>query len=249
MTGVVNESLRSMSWKSPEVAATYAAAAHSPARNLGYPAVFESLSPNGADPARLLDYGCGPGDMARAAADVFGVRVSAVDTSPAMLGLARSQPHPHVDYALSPDGSLPFLSDASVDACMCCFVFVCVSTRHALRSVTTEIHRVLRPGGRFAVLGSDPASIGTAGYDDWQTEPGPYRDGSPVHSRLLSPDGTWQEIIDTFWSADTYREALTEAGFEQIHSRVLSTDGPAAGGLLLVTGTRGAPLPVSGTPR
>lgn len=237
-------------WQDAGIAAAYAAAPHTLERTVGYPAVFASLLVDRPGPATLLDYGCGPGEAARAAAHVFKTRVCAVDTSPAMLELARARPDPRIDYLQSHDGSLPFLPDASMDAAMCCFVFICVPSRDELDFICAEIHRVLRPGGRFAVLGSDPASIGQAGYDGWHTEPGPYLDGAPVHSRLRGPDGAWQDITDTFWSTATHRDVLADAGFRRVRTRILTSHGPhpATGGLLLVTGDKRSsphrPLPM-----
>jgi hypothetical protein len=76
-------------------------------------------------------------------------------------------------------GRVPLLPAGSKDACMCCFLFVCVPTRKGHQRVAAEIHRVLRPGGRGAVLGTRPESIGVARYDGGTTEPCPYRDGHP----------------------------------------------------------------------
>ncbi|WP_051877160.1 class I SAM-dependent methyltransferase [Streptomyces natalensis] len=225
-------------WQDPGVAAAYAAAAQTTAQTVGYLAVFTALGLAEGRVDALLDIGCGPGSAARAAARAFGVHVCAVDTSPAMLDIAHQQPHPLVDYQLSTDGTVSFLPDASMDACMCCFVFVCIDSRTRLGALTAGLRRVLRSGARIAVLGADPDSVGTAHFEGWTTAPGPYRDGERVRSRLRRPDGRHEEVTDVFWSRATYRQVLTEAGFQRVRATVLSAAGqpPGSGSLFLVTG-------------
>ncbi|WP_424186790.1 class I SAM-dependent methyltransferase [Actinokineospora sp. G85] len=227
-------------WHDPSVATSYTEASHDLAEDIGYPAVFASLGLGAADgPKNLLDYGCGAGHTAHAATRLFGVHVCAVDMSLAMLSLARREAHHLIDFRHTEDGGLGFLPDGSMDAAMCGFVFVCVPERERLGDICRDILRVLRPGGKVAVWGADPATIGTGTYDGWQTEPGPYSDGAAVHSRLRQGDGSWVDVTDTFWTAETYRGVLTEAGFAPVTTSTLSSNSPSDNsGLILVTGEK-----------
>jgi SAM-dependent methyltransferase len=109
---------------------------------------------------RLLDVGCGFGDVAIAlAADVApSGAVIAIDASEAMLSAGRqraAEADVSVDFRIGDAGALP-LPDGSVDACRC---------ERALQWVPNpdralaEMLRVLRPGGRLSVIETDWRSL------------------------------------------------------------------------------------------
>ena len=113
--------------------------------------------------ARVLDLACGTGDLSRLA-QRRGYRVVGADLSAGMLG-ANGASTPLVEA----DGSrLPF-ADGAFDGLVC---------GYALRNFTdlaatlAESARVLRPGGRLAVLEVDTptAPLWRAGYDLWFTK-------------------------------------------------------------------------------
>jgi len=109
---------------------------------------------------------------------------------------------------------------------MSCFVFVVLPSREQLRAIAAEVWRVLRPGGRFAVLDPHPDSVGirfSTGLLRGKPEVA-YRDGDPLVARLLMADGDWLELSDYFWSARTYHEVLAEVGFTalRVESPVLA---------------------------
>lgn len=112
--------------------------------------------------AIVLDVGCGTGATARAAAEQVGPsgRVLAIDTNPGMLDVARSLspvPGAVIEWREGRACELP-LADASVD------VVLCAQTLQFLndpRRALSDMHRVLKPGGRLAVslwcdLGENP---------------------------------------------------------------------------------------------
>ena len=95
---------------------------------------------------RVLDACCGTGDLALAAA-AEGGRVTGLDFSARMLERARRK-SAEIDWVQGDLLALPF-EDASFDA-----VTVGFGVRHAedLDAALRELRRVLRPGGRLAVL-------------------------------------------------------------------------------------------------
>ncbi len=95
---------------------------------------------------RVLDACCGTGDLALAAERRGGV-VTGLDFSPAMLGRARKKSET-IDWVEGDVLSLPF-PDATFDA-----VTVGFGVRNVadLEAALVELGRVLRPGGRLAVL-------------------------------------------------------------------------------------------------
>ncbi|MFG2298081.1 methyltransferase domain-containing protein [Streptomyces sp. NPDC048603] len=110
---------------------------------------------------RVLDIGCGPGLLAAEMAAAVGARghVIGIDVSDSMLALARSR-------AVVPGGARVDLRPAAADRLPCAdaSVDVAVSTQVLeyvadVPGVLAEIHRVLAPGGRVAVLDTDWDSL------------------------------------------------------------------------------------------
>ncbi len=112
------------------------------------------------DPARLTaaDIGAGTGISARLLAD-RGVRVLAVEPNGAMRGAA--EPHPRVEWREGAAESTG-LADGSVDLVGAFQAFHWFEARASLR----ELRRVLRPGGRLALVWNkrDRADPFTAAY-------------------------------------------------------------------------------------
>ncbi len=191
----------------------------------GYPFALRALGVGGPDaPETLLDYGCGPGKVAQRIARQYGLRVVAVDPSAEMLAIARQRyPHPQVTYHQVPENPPTFLADESVDAAMTCFVFVVLPSREQLRAIVADVWRVLRPGAKFVVLDPHPDQVGVQFSSFRSGEPGvTYQEGDPRRARLLLTTGEWLELQDYFWSARTYEEILTEAGFTDLRTEAPS---------------------------
>ena len=115
---------------------------------------------------RVLDIGTGPGFVAHEMADLVGDagEILGVDTSESMLGLARQRcaEKPHVHFKAGDATQLP-VSDESFD------VVVSVQVYEYVREVDValaEMHRVLRPGGRAAIVSTDWKSIAWNASDE-----------------------------------------------------------------------------------
>ena len=98
--------------------------------------------------ARLLDFGCGSGDITRALlADGFAM--TGIDLSPAMIAMARQQPGADgIEWTVAQPGAvtLPF-ADASFDGALASSV---LEYHPDPAAQLREIARVLKPGGIFA---------------------------------------------------------------------------------------------------
>jgi ubiquinone/menaquinone biosynthesis C-methylase UbiE len=116
-------------------------------------------------------------------------------------------------------GGVDFLDDASVDGAFSCFVFITVPELETVRGLVAEAYRVLRPGGRFAVLEVHPDSTGVRFTSFQVGEPGrTYRDGEFKPTQLF--DG--EEVLpltDVHWTAATMAEVLRSTGFAEVTSR------------------------------
>ena len=151
--------------------------------------------------ARALDVGCGIGGAARLAASLHGCRVDGIDLTEeyvdtgnaltARLGL-RDQVQLHHGSALA----MPFDRD-SHDVAFMLHVGMNISDKRALFA---EVARVLRPGARFGVYDVMRMSDDDIAYPvPWATD---------ANTCALAPP-------------ETYRDALTAAGFEIIAERNL----------------------------
>lgn len=126
--------------------------AHAPT----YEAVFETLTNGFALQAlhhlsplqdtRLLDLCCGTGGAAIAAAQM-GARVTAIDGAPGMI--ARLRARAPALSAIVQDGRALTLADGSFDAALSCFGIVLFPDPAC---GLAELYRVVRPGGRLAVV-------------------------------------------------------------------------------------------------
>ena len=104
---------------------------------------------------RLLDVGCGPGFYVAELLERVGEsgHVTGVDTSKPMLAIAarRVEGHANVELLEAPATALPFDSD-SFDAAISVQVLEYVED---VAGALSELHRVLRPGGRLVVWDVD----------------------------------------------------------------------------------------------
>jgi SAM-dependent methyltransferase len=112
------------------------------------PTVTEHL----AGRARVLDVGCGEGQVARHVVATTGAtRVVGVDPSDAQLVVARERAGGPV-YVRGAADALP-VPDAGFDAAVACLVFEHIT---AVDAALAEVARVLRPGGVFLFLLNHP---------------------------------------------------------------------------------------------
>ncbi len=93
-------------------------------------------------PARLLDVGCGPGELTERFATELGADVRAIDISPRMVELTRAR---GIDAELADVEELPF-GDGEFD---CVFAGWVLYHTPGLHQAIAECARVLRPGGRL----------------------------------------------------------------------------------------------------
>jgi SAM-dependent methyltransferase len=93
-------------------------------------------------PKRLLDVGCGPGDVTQRFADELGAHVCAVDISERMVDLAKAR---GLDAQVADVEHLPFAAD-DFDCVFAAWVLYHVP---GLEQAIAECARVLEPGGRL----------------------------------------------------------------------------------------------------
>jgi len=117
---------------------------------------------------RVLDVGCGEGQIARLAAAGGAKAVVGVDPTAAQIVEARRRGGGPA-YARADAAGLPF-ADNSVDAVVACLVFEHI---RLVDQAIAEVGRVLRPGGRFCFFLNHPLlqTPGSGWIDDQVLDP------------------------------------------------------------------------------
>jgi demethylmenaquinone methyltransferase/2-methoxy-6-polyprenyl-1,4-benzoquinol methylase len=187
----------------------------------------------------ILDVATGTGAVAIELARRYGCRVVGVDQSAEMLAAGRARirraglEH-HVELQEARAEALPF-ERAAYDGLTFTYLLRYVDDPPA---ALRELARVVRPGGRIAMLdfhvpGSALARVSWDGY---------VRVGLPLLGRAISP--AWREVGDFLgpsirgfwgrWPLERLLAAWSEAGIASVRARPLSL-----GGGIVVWGTRG----------
>lgn len=117
---------------------------------------------------RLLDVGCGEGQVARMAAELNGMEVVGLDPAMTQVSVATGRAGGPV-YLQGGAAALPH-PDGVFDAAVACLVFEHIED---LDGALAEVARVVRPGGRFLFLLNHPLlqTPGSGWIDDQVLDP------------------------------------------------------------------------------
>ncbi len=171
-----------------------------------------------AAPARILDFGCGTGEIARGLTEA-GYRVTAVDISEGMLTQAASRPGSDAVTwtSVKADRPLPF-ADGAFDVIVSSSVLEYVPDPAPLLA---DFARLLAPGGRLLFTVPDPDHPIRRREAMWAVlSRNPLAYGVLRHTRWEAMH-TYLRISCTRWPTGTWAEALRNAGL---------TPGPAEDG-------------------
>lgn len=158
----------------------------------------------------VVDLAGGTGDVARLLAG-RGARVVVCDPSPRMMAVGRGRCPPEVEFVEGSAESMPFAA-GSVDVLTISFGLRNVTS---LTAALAEIHRVLRPGGRFLCLEfSRPWGWLAPFYDAWSVTVIP-RLGAWVAREPAAYDYLIQSIR-AFPAQAELAKSLRDAGFTDV---------------------------------
>ena len=171
----------------------------------------------------FLDIGCGTGDVAVAIPrQEPAARVTGIDPSAGMLALATAKVRQagladRVILKVGDATALPF-PDASFDGIVCAFCLRNIANR---RTALAEMRRVLRPGGKLAILElTAPRNRLLKGIHNLYT-----RKIIPLMGWILSQKNAYQYLadsIDHFPPAPVIVDELVKAGFAGSDHRSLT---------------------------
>jgi SAM-dependent methyltransferase len=160
---------------------------------------------------RVLDIGCGDGQISRLAA-ASGARVTGIDPTWNCVRVAHER-RGGAEFARATAGNLPF-ADETFDAAVACLVFEHIDD---VDQAIAEVARVLEPGGRFCFFLNHPIlqAPGSVWVDDHLVDPpeqywrlGPYLDETETTEQVEL--GVWIRFIHRPLSR--YVNALTATG-------------------------------------
>ena len=162
----------------------------------------------------VLDACCGTGDLAIAARRA-GARVTGIDFSEAMLERARRK-EPAIDWVRGDVLALPF-ADESFDA-----VTIGFGVRNVddLEAGLRELRRVLRPGGRLAILEiTQPRGVLAPFYRVW------FDHVVPMLGRVLPGGDAYTYLpasVRRFPGVDELADLLAANGFDAVRYRLFA---------------------------
>lgn len=175
---------------------------------------FRSLLPN-VNGLRVLDMGCGAGEMCRLLADQGAASVVGMDVSERMLEKASSEPHERVTYIRNSAEDASFETDT--------FDLVVSSLMlHYVEDVSplfAKIHTWLSKDGQYIFSKEHPVATATLGLVEPRWENG--EDGEPLAWRLAhySQEGqrvsTWfvDDVVKFHRTTATIVNSLVDSGF------------------------------------
>jgi demethylmenaquinone methyltransferase / 2-methoxy-6-polyprenyl-1,4-benzoquinol methylase len=164
---------------------------------------------------RVLDAACGTGDLAIADQKAGADKVTGLDFSAEMLGRARKKA-PQLEWIEGDMLALPF-ADATFDAATVGFGVRNVAD---LELGLRELRRVLRPGGRLAILEiTQPRGPLRPFYSLW------FDRVVPLLGKVLPGGAAYSylpESVKRFPDAEKLADLMRACGFEEVRFRLLA---------------------------
>src|SRR6516164_8408896 len=185
----------------------------------------------------VIDIACGEGFYTRMICQRGATKVTGVDLSEKMIGLARAdeaQQRLGIDYIVGDARDLGLPADR--DLAVAAYFLNYAHDRAELNAMCRGVADCLKPGGRFVAANSNPAcDFSTApsyrkyGFETAITDPS--REGAPITWTFHLEDGPFA-VENYFLGVASHERALRAAGFRDIrwHRPMLSPEGALAYG-------------------
>lgn len=192
--------------------------------DFGYKPLIADMIASCGKSIEVLDYGCGSGKVSRRLRDAGVAQVIGVDISPTMIAKATAIGGDNLHFVHISDPRLSFESQ-HFDAAISCFLFINIPHRDELTRIASEVARVLKPGGVYYILDTNPHSI-NIDYPTYRNgeQDKTYRDGDDRPVYLKVPGQQPLKIMDKHWDLETYRHCFATAGLSLVAERELKFD-------------------------
>ena len=186
---------------------------------------------------RVIDIACGDGFYTRMIRQGGAAKVTGVDLSEKMIGLARASEARQqlgIDYIVGDGRDLGFT--ANYDLAVAAYFLNYAHDRAELNAMCSGIAHCLKQGGRFVTVNCNPACDFPAlpSYRKYGFETsvvGPFDEGAPITWMFYLEDGPFA-VENYFLSVEVHEEALRAVGFRDVcwHQPMLSPEGDSAYG-------------------
>jgi len=169
---------------------------------------------------KILDVGCGPGNLAKEMADLR-ASIVAVDQSEKWIRICkkRHEESRNLKFLTADGGRLSFIQSKSVDAVVLNLVLPNVNSLNEVKRIFKEVGRVLKKGGIFIFSDLHPICVMTPKispdrYQKYSRDFSYFKDGSVfVAGVVLNKDGKKKiEFKNRHWKLETYSRLLEQAG-------------------------------------
>jgi SAM-dependent methyltransferase len=138
--------------KSAQEAGTFSVEAYAEWRHDGLRSSFnDNFSAAEVAGKRVLDFGCGFGDLSRLAASLGARQVIGVDIDRKSIERASNEPKPNITFQLEQDPARISLPDASIDVVL---AFAVLEHIMEYEAIAHEWARILTPGGKVLIVWS-----------------------------------------------------------------------------------------------
>jgi ubiquinone/menaquinone biosynthesis C-methylase UbiE len=179
-------------------------------RIIGYPNLIRFLEP--LKGKEILDYGCGTGIFARELRDK-GARVTGVDVSRGMIDMAKKASPEGISYSRVKSGDLSRFRDQSFDHATSTFVLCAIPQKAMIRTILSEIHRVLTDHGTFIMMNTNWEESNGCEFINHRLELCENL-VSGCRIRVISKSDPEVFFEDYFRSKKEYLQMMQDAGFK-----------------------------------
>ncbi len=168
-----------------------------------------NLLPKSNQNSRALDFGCGTGFSSDILARA-GFQVVGADINPNMLKEAKKQ-HPHIEFIELQTEILPF-KENEFDLILGAFVFLEINSKAAMVKVLGSLRRIIKNTGKLVILTTSEHFP----KNNWLTAQNDIEGNKSIKcGENYQVKDTRNNMVfsDFYYSDQTYRNALREAGF------------------------------------
>lgn len=187
----------------------------------GRPPTLDLLEP--VRGLKILDLGCGEGYCARLLKERGAGELLGIDLSEEMIARARTTEEKErrgIEYRTGNATHLESLEDQSFDRVIAVFLFNYIKSEE-VALVMKEVHRILKPGGRFVFSVPHPMLAFTRRMEaPFYFDPGShgYFSGrnEMFNGKIWRRDGKALEVRSVHKTLEDYFDALSSAGFQRM---------------------------------